>query len=345
MRTLSSAITTKQDAASKIPYVKLLFTSADGGTTRDYSSRLLQLEHHEEAYNDYATLELYDNDAGVADIRGYWVQIGYGFYTGNNVAEPNGDNAGNEYSYTARLWVKHQQRISAEGILVQRLQLEGMWTWLYEQYFTEGSPPYYTKEYTADTVYAILTIIFTMANMSLDALGTENDSIINTYTPQFQVNNVPFERLRTVIQRLIRMTKCYLRAEAGLEWKVVYPETSDEADATFYSGQTPFFYEYMESYNVVMPNSIKVVYNFTDEDITTAEVYEGSAGIDQTEIDRYTEVPWLEIAGEITSLADAANRAAALLTRALAESMSCRLIIPHHCGLELYDNVEVYDSR
>src|SRR4030042_310744 len=100
-----------QIADSSSPYIRLNFISRDGGTTYNYSGRLVQLEHHEEPYNDYATIDLYNNDLVIGyggskvDLRGYHVFIGYGYTTGNAVAEPNGDGSTHEYSYTSCLWV------------------------------------------------------------------------------------------------------------------------------------------------------------------------------------------------------------------------------------------------
>lgn len=42
---------------------------------------------------------------------------------------------------------------------------------------------------------------------------------------------------------------------------------------------------------------------------------------------------------------DADNRAAAILARIKAESLSVGLVISHDCRIELYDNIQVTDTR
>lgn len=347
MRTISPTLRDAQESASATPYIKLLFTSKDGGTTYDHSARILQLEHHEEAYRDWADIILRNDDLAIEDLTGYWTQVGYGFTTGFNTAEPNGDNAGNEYSYTPRLWVKSQMEVSAEGQLQVILHLEGMWAVMAENFVRIGTPPFYDDTpYTTSTIYAIVDALLTEIStaeytFALDALGTQDDGIINTYTPYFEFNEGPrYDNVLDLVEVLMAMTKCYLRPESGLEFKVVYPQTTDSVDRTYYSWQTHYFYEYTESINLLIPNHIYIYYDEANDWAETAGEAE-----DTIHQDRYMEVIALYRAGEITNLTDANNRAAAILAKAKAEILSGRLIVPHDCGLELYDRVVVLDSR
>ena len=57
------------------------------------------------------------------------------------------------------------------------------------------------------------------------------------------------------------------------------------------------------------------------------------------------DIPQVHLAAELTTQADADNRAAAILTRIKAELLGGRLLIPHDCSVELYDKVQVFDSR
>lgn len=343
MRTLSGTLTTTQESASKTPYIYLLFTSADGNTTYDYTARLLQLEHHEEAYNDYAVITLRNDDRAVADIEGYWIEIGYGFYTGSgNEYLGDGTNPG-----ISRLWVKAQQEISVEGRVIVVLELEGMWAVLREIELQLGNPPFYHEEYTTDTIYAIIDAILVIAGFTLDALGTEDDGIIDTLTPQFDVNGAPvfegYDNCANIIYRLLMMTKCYLRPEAGLAWKVMYPTSTGAVDQTYRSNATHFFFEYMERRKVLVPNHIYVFAN-AGEDQTFSEIITAEAQ-DATEVAKYMDIPQLHIAGELTTQTDADNRAAAILTRVKAELLAGRLVIPYDCSVELYDRPEIQDSR
>ena len=340
-RGISDTQEAAQKAVSSTPYIRLVFSSKGGGTTHNYSSRLLQLEHHEEPYNDYATIILKNEDLEIVDLTGYWVEIGYGHTTG----------AGDEYAATPRLWVKAQSEISMEGKLAVVLYLEGVWAVLAERMMIIGSPPFYVDEpYTGITVYSILEDIIetelsaaTGFSFTLDALGTQNDGIVNNYTPVFEFNESDVESMSDIIQTLMAMTKCYLRAESGLQFKVVYPQTTDSINETYYSDQTYYFFEYSEVRNVVIPNRIILFANAGEDEswsnYITADIQ------DTSEVAKYMEVAAIYYAAEITNQTDADNRANAILAKSLAELTSGRLIIPHDARMELYDRVEIQDTR
>lgn len=347
MRTLSAALTTVQDSGSAIPYIKLKFTSKDGSTTYDYSTRILSLEHHEEPFKDYAYIIIRNDDLAIPDLTGYWVQIGYGFYTGNNVAEPDGDTAGNEYSYSARLWVKNQREVSMQGVLQVILYLEGVWVMMAERYLIgSANPPYYDDDpYETSTIYEILEDIIETEltkvgyTFLLSALGDQDDDIINDYIPTLVINVPGMETFRVIVQRLVDMTHCYLRSRANLTFEVRYPTAIDSVDATFYSYQQPYFKEYTEVRNAIVPNKITV---FANEE--GGWNIQGQAE-DSNQIARYVETEDFLLAGDITDSTDAINRASAILTKQKSDLLGGRLIIPHHCGLELYDRVEIRDTR
>lgn len=336
MRTISSTLKAAQEATSGTPYIRLLFISADGYTTHDYSSRKRQIEHHEEAYNDYAVIILRDDDRAVADLRGYWVEIGYGFVA-----------SGNEYSSTARLWVKSQQHISLEGVLHVILELEGMWAVLREHLIALGDPPFYNDReewWGSHTIFDIIDAVLEEVGFGLSAPITQDDAIITSYKPLLEVNAQPFESAAGIIRRLIEMTKSYLRSKTNRIMDVIYPQTADAAGETYYSDQAHFFFEYMERKNTLIPNHVIVFANAGDDEqwtnVITAEVE------DTAEIARYGfEIVWYYIAADITNQTDANNRAAALLTRAKAEMLGGRLLIPHDSRVELYDRVSVEDAR
>lgn len=361
-RTLSAALTTEQQAVSATPYVKLKFTSKDGNTTYDYSGRKKFIEHHEEPYMDYAQIVLRNDDLtfGVedeskVDLTGYWVQIGWGFKTGNAVADYSsgdinaaswGDNDVNEYSYSARLWVKSQREISAEGQLIVILYLEGVWKVMAERPLLVGTPPFYDLEpYENTTIYGILEDMIetqltaaTSYTFILSALGSQDDGIVNDYNPTLEFNNPDLEDYNTIVQRLMEMTKCYLRARAGLTFEVRYPLGSDSDDETFYSYQAHYLFDYSEVRNVLIPNYVIVYANADDYDVSGEDS-------DIGEISKYMEVKAIYLAGSITNVTDATNRTSAILTKAKAEILAGRLVIPHDCGMELYDRVKVYDTR
>lgn len=351
MRVISDTLLAAQKVGNT-PYIRQIFTSPSGSPTYNYSTsegRLRQIEHHEEAYNDYATIILRNEDGGVAsDLTGYWVEVGYGHVTGS----------GNEYSSTSRLWVKSQMELSAEGQKYTILDCGGMWDILRETLIRVGDPPYYahytnpdtglTTYQAGSTIYEIIAAILAEVSddtytFTLAALGDQDDGIINTYVPKFEVNVYPFEDALSLIRRLLEMTKCYLRVKAGLIFEVRYIQSGDSVDATFYSDQAHYFFEYLEKLNLIIPNHIILFANAGDDgqwtNIITAEA--SSA----TQIARYRDVVEIHTAESIDNQGDANTRVDAILTRRRAELLSGRMLAPHHSGLELYDRAEIQDAR
>jgi hypothetical protein len=356
MRTISDTLLAAQQAGNT-PYIRLVFTSPDGLTEYNYSTnegRLRQIEHHEEAYNDYATIILRNEDGGIAsDLTGYWVQIGYGHETSEGVYES---------SSTSRLWVKSQMELSAEGQKYTILDCGGMWDMLREVLVREGNPPYYMKyedPETGETTYHPGLTVFWLLDAVIKEVGIEgydyydfvlldyedqDDGIIDTFVPKFNVNAYgDFEDALALIRRLIEMTKCYIRLSAGLYLKIIYPQESDSVDAIFYSDQAHYFFEYLEKLNLIIPNHIIVFANAGDDGEWTNIITAEASDADQ--IARYRDVVEIHTAELIDNQGDADNRAEAILCRRQAELLSARLIIPHHCGLELYDRVKIHDAR
>lgn len=339
MRTITSTLKDAQEDVSNTPYVRLVFTH--GSTTHDYSDRKLLVEHHEEPYNDYAIILLQNEDRAVPDLTGYYVDIGYGHET----------TSGEEYSTSPRLWVKAQSNISLQGKLVVALTLEGMWSLMGEQQLIIGNPPFYDDDpYTTSTAYGIIEAIIetelsaaTSLGFTLDALGGQDDSIINTFIPKFYPNETAYDDINTLIQLLMDMTKCYLRAEASLQFKVVYPQESDSVDENYYSAQAHYFLEYAEKTNLLIPNYIIVFCNRVN-DWDASSIITGEAQ-DTDQQAKYMVVKGLFTAPTITTQFDASTRAAVILTRLKAEVLSGRLIIPHDCSVELYDRVAIHDTR
>lgn len=323
-----------QVAASNTPYIRIYINSVD------YSSRLLALEHHEEAYRDRAIIVLRNDDLALSDVdfTGQQFKIGYGHVTA----------ASDEYSETADLWVKNQQFTSSPGQQVCLLYAEGMWMRLREQRVmagVTGSEPFYDNLFNAThTIYALIELVIENAmSWTLTALGTQDDSIIDTFKPVFDINQMPYESGASILYRLIWMTKCYLRAKAGTTFQVIYPQTSDTVNETYYSDQAHYFMEYTEKVNLLIPNSIAVMCN-SGVDGLWSSIITGTAE-DATEIAKYAEILQLFLAASITDQDDANARAAAILTRIKAETLAGRLVVPHDARVELYDKVSVVDVR
>ena len=207
-----------------------------------------------------------------------------------------------------------------------------------------GASPWYRNEWTIKTPYGIMEeIIETGFTWILEALGTADDSIINTFLPVFTLNQLPWENATETLYRLIQMTKCYLRPKPSKTFKVVYPQTADVADHTYYSYQAHYFKEYTEKKNELVPNRIVVFANFDPlVESTWAGKLTGDTGAYSGQ---YVEVIENFIASSITNQTDVDNRAAAILTRIRSESLSAYLVVPHDASVELYDKVSIDDAR
>ena len=346
MRTIHADLKTAQETLASTPYIKITINSVQYGTDSD---KLISLEHIEEPYRDRATIVL-DNsdrslDPGTVDLRGYPFSIGYGYVT-TSTNKYCGDGAGSDGTPT--LWVKSQHTVSMEGKSVCVLTCEGMWAKLRElRYLAVGSAPYFDTPFGGtQTIKAIIALALTEASMSLNATWGD-DSIIDSLQPYFSVNNPPFESLGQLIYRLIMMTKDYLRPEASLVFKLIYPQDADSVDETYYSDQSPYFKEYTEKYNLLIPNDIKVYWGMnTDGTWNAADLANPGSATDSDSISAYTTVRWVYVAPDLTSQSDANARAAAILQRFQAETLAGRLVLAYHdCSVELYDKVQVYDGR
>lgn len=343
-RYVSPTFLTAQQAATNTPYCKLVFTSKDGDTTVNlstdgtYGNRILLIDHIEEPYDDYATIILRNHDRSIPSIKGYWTEIGYG-YTVSGTPHYLGD--GNNEGAPPRLWVKHQQTISAGGKLWELIELEGTWAKLREQVIRLGDPPLYTKSYTTDTIFTIIGYVLAELGMTLNTLS-EDDGIISSLQPQFDINAMPFEYAASIIYRLLNMTASYLKALDDLEFEIKFPQDSDALDLTFYSDQVPYYYEYLERENVLIPNHFLVFGNEGEDGLWTDYIASASPnGVDQAEIDAYDEIYKIVLAGSLTNQSDIDNRAASLLARAKFEQMAGRMYAPHDARLELYDRVRI----
>lgn len=341
MRTVSSALKSAQASPNVKPYISICLTCADGGCY-DYSHRLVQLEHHEEPYNDWADIILYNNDRGVAELRGCWLEIGYGCII------PSG---GVEYSDTPRLWVKSTQQTSREGDLFMVLNCEGMCANLRDlDIVTKGEPPYYSGQYEEEyTIFDTIKDILEAGGYTLNDIGDQSDGIIGVLTPRIWMNQYPFENPMEVIYRLIAMTKCFLRPLASKQFEVVFPQEADDVLETYHSDSPHYFHEYVEKLNLTIPNHIIVYANASGDeeawDVIIAEAEDEESIAMCKNICSNGKITRHHIAADLDNATDATNRASAILTRLMFEKLAGRVLVPHDCRVELYDRVGIYDRR
>ncbi len=405
--TISQALIDAQNGA-RTPHIRIFINSVD------YTSRLLYLEHHEEAYRDRAVIGLSnrDNSLDSLNLDGKEFEIAYGYITGNNVAEPLGNGATAEYVYTPTLWVKSHQIISIQGERIYQIYAEGMWMYLRERKVIAGlniwqasrvyivgeatgsvtpnghrflvttagtsgasepawdtasgatttdgtvtwtenglASPYTNTFNATHTVYGLIELIIEGAlGWTLEDTPPD-DGIIDTFKPVFDINQLPFENAAALLYRLIWMTKEYYRPRKSKTIQMVFPQTSDAVDETYYSDKAHWFSEYTEKSILLIPNSIIVLCNQDPNGQWATDAFPlitGTAtdsGDTPSSFDDYGEVIQVFLAGNIRTQADADLRAAAILTRYKSETLGGRLVIPHDAQVELYDRISIDDTR
>ena len=356
-RSISAELQSAQDSSKRKPSIPVIFTSKDGLTTYDYSyvhgsrtNRVLRIRHAEFPYDDSAIIILQNDDLAVPDLKGYYVEIEYG---DNTVAH---GGSGNESEATPRLWVEDQQYVSASGVLECHLNLEGMKRRMMRQQVltldgitvSDGltgdiNPDWYFM-FIGQTYYDILKyIIEVVMGWTLLPLGDQDDGIINTTVPEFEINFAVFEWAGIIVERLMNQTKCYLRFKAGLEVEVRYPQDGDSVDESFYSDQQHNFYEYTEKDSVLSPNYIITYGNKEVEaEDPWANIKVGSAsdvGTNEQTVKEIHQAVGLRTQGEIDNLA------AAILGRYNSERTSGLLLTPHSAKTELFDRAEIINAR
>lgn len=343
--TITQALIDTQGDASRTPYIKIYINSVD------YSSRLLYLEHHEEAYRDRAIIGLSNRDGTLdgVDMDGKEFEIGYGYDSSGN-----GGTTTDKVD-TATLWVKSHQIISVMGERIYQIYAEGQWMRLREQRVIAGitgvanqAAPYSNTFNATHTVYGLFELILEGGmGWTLNAFAGVQDGLINSFRPVFEINQMPYENAAALLYRLIWMTRCYLRAKNSKAWDLVYPQTSDAVDETYYSDKAHWFTEYAEKTILLIPNSIVVLCNQDPNNEWDTDAYPLIVGTatDATHIAKYAEIVQVFIAGNIRNQNDANARAAAILTRLKSEILAGRLVIPHDARVELYDKVSVVDTR
>jgi hypothetical protein len=344
VRSISSDLHTAESALSVTPFARLTFKSPAGATVLSVSTtqpnRITMIEHTEELYSSSAGVVLNNSDLTVPDLTGCYVEPEYGAKIAGGTYE---------CSATSRLWVKTQDSISAQGQLYAVPHLEGVWSVLDEQILRLGAAPYYSTTYTTTTVYNIISAILSIQGMSLSALGTQDDSIINTFLPNFVVNaDNMFDVSSADIRILIAMTKCILRAKAGKIFEVRYPQNSDTVDETYYSNAVPYFNENDFKTILTVPNHVYVYGNATVD--TYGNVIDwnsilGAEATNSTQISKYMDVSRVFPAPLITIQGDLNNRAAAILSRLDLEREQGRVIVQHDSRVEIGDKASIHDVR
>jgi len=377
------------------PALQCIFTSKDGGTTYDYSSdptattsKLIYVQQTQEKYGDSGVILLQNNDRSVpTDLTGYYVDLGWGLNTASGL----------KYGTAPRMWVMHQGDISggpknAKREIYTQFSMVGVWgcvlntqpvklpsspsttipLYRYDEsnyiWGIMGKTIYDVLEYLIETTLSIQTgLAFT-----LDALGTQDDGQISTVVPfpadgdlLRHINaDSPwyFQTYGDLIISLLKLTKCVLVPRAGLAFKIVYPQASDEADETYYSSVADGhpFYEVEHRRLNMSPNHIEI-FGGLDE-VTGLPTVSGhwfdtdhySGWVSPAETATYTGdfMPVQALGatnGELwetgfQSDAECRTRAAELGWQLKDQILGTRVVVPMDARVEPYDRVRIEDS-
>ena len=362
MRDATATLAAAQISSSRVPYFHFVFKRnisdtevADyscSGAPLDNDARILAYRIHEFPYSSGDSdspsyVDLRNNDRAIVDLRGTYVDPGLGDVTG----------AGNEYCVLPRMWVKHQEEISSPGNLQVRIILEGWAEALDEEHARANNeitdPSLYYLWDRTHTPYGIMAVILdpdvSYLPFTLDAL-TVDDGIIDTFLPYFELNaeRNRYESKLRILYSLINMTACYIKPLAENHLSIVYPQEEDAVDLTIYSNIPPWFYEFHEKKNEVLPNTIGVFCNNTD--ITPEYVWPHLVIGWATDWDAYARYGDIYIIGlhqapTVLTQTDCSDRAYAILAKNKAEESEAYLVMPSDCRQELYDRHKIYDYR
>lgn len=212
---------------------------------------------------------------------------------------------------------------------------------------TGAATPYSNVFNATHTVYGLIELIIEGALGWTLTGSPPDDSIMDTFSPVFSINEMGYENAAAILYRLIWMTKEFLRPRTSKTFQCVYPQTTDAVDETYYSDKAHWFTDYVEKSILLIPNSIVVLCNQDPSGEWNTDAYPLIVGTasDAAQIAKYAEIIQVFVAGSITTQADADLRAAAILSKLKSEILGGKLVIPHDARVELYDKVATQDNR
>jgi hypothetical protein len=317
------------------------------GSTYTSSNRVLLVDKNEEPYSGKATIHLDNSDGALdaVDFLGCITAITWGY-------------AGGTPSTDEPVWVVGQKNISLEGKVVKELTLLSAWE-LME--LSKGinvaadadmqDPAYgLTRIWDRDTT--ILDIIDEIANSTgsffeqwgLTTLTVLNDDgIIDVYEPlvQTRLNDSDSE----IFRRLLQMTESVMTIRASTGPTINWIDESLPGPYYTYANdgvEHPFFIN--KEVDSVAPLPTKIIFVDQEPNPLKGEVanYVGSAQLASEPVGSFGVI---FVDPSIGSDAEAAQRADSMLKRITAETLIGEIIVPMNCCQELYDEIEIIDSR
>lgn len=154
-----------------------------------------------------------------------------------------------------------------------------------------------------------------------------------------------FQTYAQFVQSLLELTKCVLIARAGLAFKIVYPQSSDAVQETYYSSQASGhpFYENMNRRLNMSPNYVEV---FGKEDASiSAKWYDTDHFSGTAYVGNFMPVIKSIWEQSFSSTGQCSNRASAEGLQLKQQLLGGRVIIPMDARVELMDRTEMDDSR
>lgn len=331
MRTLTDNTLSIQANSLYTPLVQVRI----GGATflsNDPSSGLVSVETVESGQSFTATIEIRPSvleaiHPGIMQMAlGDSVTIKWGFVGATN------------FISSPPLKVVAVSGLSEPGSVLARFTCVGWWELLAstrvvrDPITPDDPPPIWNKD---TTIKSILTeVLVGWGNVWLD----DDDGIINVYRPFYEADGL--ESALTTVRNLLDMTLSYIRIRDD-GFHIVYPQDTDNVDNT-YDLDGHVFFTRTHAVKATIPNRIVMVPSLPSQD--EAPDFVGVA-IDQDSVDKLGFLDMITADDGLESEGEANARAFYILQRLKAEGVQGLITVPMHIGQELYDKVEVIDSR
>ncbi len=318
------------------PIWKIVLSRAGQSTQTYTQTRVLSITHTEEEDNQEATvlLDNHDNALTTIDFERYKGIISYGY---------NDPTNGNEFSPTAPLRIRGQRLLSAQGIRMCQLTLEGIPNLLgidlaeSELTLTDGD------------VRTVKTLISAIANASLSPYTNytnytttydSEDTLIDSFVPK-EIFRVGLNSNRlSKIKELLGWTGSKMRTEddeALHFFDPVISGTSYDYEYSFnVSGEHTFFNKELRN-RFVNPNKEVVKSHPTHDPQFSASATSATSFA----LFPQTHTTLLRLASD----AEASNVASALIERYELDAERGAVKVPMNAGQEVWDWIKVTDSR
>ena len=359
VRTITPSLLQAQAHDLGRPYVRVEISSKVGTIVATYdnieSGRVYSAVSIEEPYSGGALILLRNNDGALTnlDFRGHKVFIGWGYTT----------PGGNEFSSQQPVWVIDQSDVSAEGELLVELRCFVAWEMLrystginlsttgdftnpIEGTIGAGSPRAWNRSHT---IQQIVEEIITDPNCWLAQWGLVYDGLqgvdpfVDTYKPLIITEINDDDRL--ILRRVLEMSGSILSMRHdGIRLVHLNPLLDGPYYTFDLGGQNHPFYESVRGRTLPIPN--RVFFGNATPNISSGQkaTFVGEA-VNQESIDAVGTLARIFVDDSINSDDEAGIRATSKMSKINAESIQGIITVPMNCTMELFDEIQVVDSR